>query len=172
MKRLILTIAAVASVAAPMAAIATDASAQGRNERRDDRRDNRQDYRNDRRDDRRDYRDDRRDDRRDYRNDRRDYRPQPQARWDNNRYNGYYYNNRWNYGAPPSSYYGRPGYQPGYQAWRRGGYLPPSYRGYVVRDYGRYGLRAPPRGYYWYQSGNDYLLAAVATGLIFDVITR
>jgi Ni/Co efflux regulator RcnB len=177
MKRLILTIAAVASVAVPMAAVATDASAQGRNdnryERRDDRQDNRRDDRQDRRNDRRDYRDDRRDDRQDYRNDRRDnYRPGPQSRWDNNRYNGYYYNGRWSYGAPPAAYYGRPGYQPGYTAWRRGGYLPQSYRGYVVNDYYRYGLRAPPRGYYWYQSGNDYLLAAVATGLIFDIITR
>jgi len=162
MKRLILTIAAVASVAGPMAVMATDAAAQNRYERRDDRRDDRRDYRDDRRDDRRDYRNDRRDDRRGY----------PQQRWDNNRYNGYYYNNRWSYGAPPASYYGRPGFNPGYQAWRRGGYLPPSYRTYVVRDYGRYGLRAPPRGYYWYQSGNDYLLAAIATGLIFDIVTR
>lgn len=156
MKRLILTLAAVASVAGPMAAMATDAAAQPGREWRDDRRDNRQDWRNDRRDDRRDSRwDNRRDN-----------------RWDNRRYNGYYYNNRWSYGAPPPAYYGRPGFRPGYQAWRRGAYLPPAYRGYVVRDYGRYGLRAPPRGYYWYQSGNDYILAAIATGLIFDVITR
>lgn len=162
MKRLILTLAAVASVAGPMAAVATEAAAQPRNEWRDDRRDTRRDYRDDRRGDRRDYRDDRRDDRRDYRDN----------RWDNRRYNGYYYNNRWSYGQPPANYYGRPGFRPGYNAWQRGGYLPPTYRGYVVRDYGRYGLRAPPRGYYWYQSGNDYILAAIATGLIFDVITR
>ena len=161
MKRLILTLAAVASVAGPMATMATDAAAQPGREWRDDRRDNRWDNRRDNRwDDRRDYR---RDDRRDNRFD---------GRWDNRRYNGYYYNNRWSYGAPPSAYYGRPGFRPGYQAWQRGGYLPPTYRGYVVRDYGRYGLRAPPRGYYWYQSGNDYILAAIATGLIFDVITR
>ncbi len=173
MKRLILTIAAVASVAGPMAVVATDAAAQNRYEQRydgrNDRRDDRQDYRNDNRGD---YRNDRRDDR-NGRNDRYDNRGgYSQQRWDNNRYNGYYYNNRWSYGTPPAAYYGRPGFNPGYQAWRRGGYLPQSYRSYVVRDYGRYGLRAPPRGYYWYQSGNDYLLAAIATGLIFDIVTR
>lgn len=56
--------------------------------------------------------------------------------------------------------------------WARGGYLPPAYRhrGYVVYDYGRYRLRPPPRGYYWYRSGNDYVLAAIATGLILDVL--
>ena len=158
MKRLLLTIAAVASVAGPMAAMATNASAQdrGRWDQREDRWD--------RREDRRDYREDRRD----HREDRWDAR----SRWDGGRHNGYYYNNRFHYGAPPVSYYGRPGYRPGYEAWRRGAYLPPHYRGggYVVHDYGRYRLRQPPRGYYWYRTGNDYVLAAVATGLIFDVI--
>lgn len=161
MKRLILTVAAIASVAAPMAAVATDAAAQSRDryERRDDRRDYRNDYRGDRRDNRQDYRNDHRND---YRSD----------RWDNGRYNGYYYNNRWSYGAPPAAYYGSPAYRPGYQAWRRGGYLPPAYRGYVIRDYGRYGLRPPPRGYYWYNVNGEYLLAAIATGLIFDIIAH
>ena len=95
-------------------------------------------------------------------------------RWDNGRHNGYYYNNRWSYGAPPANYYGRPGYRPGYTAWRRGGYLPSYYRGngYVIQDYGYYRLRPPPRGYYWYRAGNDYVLAAIATGLIFDIINQ
>ena len=101
MKRLILTIAAIASVAGPMAVVATDAAAQGRD--RWDRRDDRWDRRYDRRADRWDRRVD---------------------RWDNRRYNGYYYNNRWSYGPPPSAYWGRPGFLPGYQAWRRGGHLP------------------------------------------------
>ncbi|PLR26845.1 hypothetical protein SGCZBJ_08775 [Caulobacter zeae] len=166
MKRLLLTIAAVASVAGPMAAVATDASAQGRghNEDRWDRRDDRRGDRWDRRDDRRGDRWDRRDDRRGDRH----------SRWDDRRYNGYYYRDRWYYGAPPSHYYGRPDYRPGYSAWRRGGYLPPYYRGggYVVHDYGRYHLRQPPRGYYWYRAGNDYVLAAIATGLIFEIINN
>lgn len=93
-------------------------------------------------------------------------------RWDDRAHNGYYYQNRWYYGPPPVAYYGRPDYRPGYMAWRRGAYLPPPYRGYVVQDYYRYHLRPPPRGYYWYRVGNDYLLAAIATGLIFDVIAN
>lgn len=177
MKRLFLTIAAVASVAGPLALAATDAAAddRGRYDRRDDRRDDRWDRRDERRDDRWDRRDgrfDRRDDRYDRRDDRRDRRWDSRSRWDRGYHNGYYYNNRWYYGPPPAAYYGRPGYAPGYTAWRRGAYLPPSYRdrGYVVYDYDRYRLRPPPRGYYWYRSGDDYLLAAVATGLILDVI--
>jgi Ni/Co efflux regulator RcnB len=68
MKRLLLTIAAVASVAGPMAAMATDASAQdrGRWDRHEDRWDRRDD-----RGERRDGRWDRRDDRWDRRDDRR-----------------------------------------------------------------------------------------------------
>lgn len=57
--------------------------------------------------------------------------------------------------------------------WARGQRLPANYyRGnqYYVSDYGRYGLRAPPRGYRWYHTGNDYVLAAAATGLIASVI--
>lgn len=170
MRRLILTIAAIAAVAGPVAVAASDAAAQNRDrwERRDDRRDDRWD----RRDDRRDSRWDRRDDRRDNRWDRRDDRRDRYDRWDRNRHNGYYYNNRWSYGPPPSAYYGRPNYRPGYNSWRRGAYLPSSYRGngYWVSDYGRYHLRPPPRGYRWHRVGSDYLLVAIATGLIFDVI--
>jgi Ni/Co efflux regulator RcnB len=178
MKRLLLTIAAVAAVAGPMAA-ASDASAQDRGHR-------------DQRDDRGGRGDDRRDGRGYGRGDggrdngryegRYDNRGRYDDRgrggwgggWDDRRYNGYYYNNRWSYGAPPSNYYGNPGFRPGYNEWRRGGYLPPYYRGngYVIRDYGYYRLRPPPRGYYWYRAGNDYVLAAIATGLIFDIINQ
>jgi len=147
MKRLLLTIAAVASVACPMALTATDAAAQHR-----------------------DY--GRHDGGRGYDRGHRDYGRAD--RWDGGRHNGYYYNNRWSYGPPPAAYYGRPGFRPGYTAWRRGAYLPSYYRGggYVVNDYYRYHLRPPPRGYYWYRTGNDYVLAAIATGLIFDVIAN
>lgn len=168
MKRLMLTIAAMAAVAGPMALSASEASAQdrGRWEQRD---------RSDRggRDwDRGDRGRDR--DRGGWDRGRGDRGWDRGDRWDRGRHNGYYYNNRWSYGPPPPAYYGRPGYRPGYNAWRRGSYLPQYYRGdyYRMSDYGRYGLRAPPRGYYWYRSGNDYILAAIATGLIFDVIAN
>lgn len=62
----------------------------------------------------------------------------------------------------------------GYQArsWAYGQRLPSQYRArtYVVSDYGRYGLRAPPRGYEYVRTGNDVVLTAVATGLITAVI--
>lgn len=160
MKRLLLTIAAVASVAGPMALSATEASAQDRG--RWDHRDRDWDRDRGRWDNGRHNGWDRRD-----RWDRGD-------RWDHGRHNGYYYNSRWHYGPPPAAYYGRPGYRPGYEAWRRGAYLPSYYRGggYVVNDYYRHHLRPPPRGYYWYRTGNDYVLAAIATGLIFEVIAN
>ncbi|MEW9613743.1 RcnB family protein [Shinella sp. S4-D37] len=44
-----------------------------------------------------------------------------------------------------------------YSDWKR---RPP------VRDYKRYGLRAPARGQQWVKVDNDYLLVSVATGLI------
>ncbi|WP_426012479.1 RcnB family protein [Caulobacter sp. DWR2-3-1b2] len=175
MKRLLLTIAAVAAVAGPMA-LASEASAQNRGHGRGGDQGGRGDHdRGGRGDDRGDGRDgdggghDGRHD-----NGRHNGWDRSDKRWDNGRHNGYYYNNRWSYGAPPAAYYGHPGYRPGYTAWRRGGYLPSYYRGgdYVINDYGYYRLRPPPRGYHWYRAGSDYVLAAIATGLIFDIINN
>ena len=90
--------------------------------------------------------------------------------WDDRRHNGYWYNNRWFFGPPPQAYYGSPLYRPGYSTWRRGGYLPPYYSGWVVDDYWRYRLRRPPYGYHWVRIGGDYLLVANRSGLIFDII--
>ena len=69
----------------------------------------------------------------------------------------------------------------GYNGWgndgnryqmRRGGQLPSEYRGsrYVVNDWHGRHLSAPPRGYQWVQANNDYVLAAIATGLIAQVL--
>ena len=117
-------------------------------QRVDDRRDDRRDARNDRRDDHRDFRNDRRDDRRDFRHDRRDFRPGPVVR-----NNHYYYNAR----GPE---------------FRRGHYIPYEYRNrqYVVVNPQRYHLSAPPRGHQWVQVGSDYVLVAIATGLIANLI--
>jgi Ni/Co efflux regulator RcnB len=59
-----------------------------------------------------------------------------------------------------------------YRRWVRGQRLDARYRGngYYVSDYRRYGLRAPPRGYRWHHVNDQYVLAAVATGLIASVI--
>ncbi len=54
--------------------------------------------------------------------------------------------------------------------WRRGQFFPPSMRGEVVADYQRYHLRRPPPGFYWYRSGDDFVLAALSSGLIFEVV--
>ncbi|MDP3660257.1 RcnB family protein [Phenylobacterium sp.] len=168
MKRLIMSLTLAAVVAGPLALSAGDASAQPRYERGDDRWDRRDDRRDDRRSDRGNRRWDRGDGRNDGRWDRDDRRSD--RGWDRGRHNGYYFNNTWHYGPPPQTYYTSPYYRPGYNAWRRGAYLPPSYRGYMLNDYGRYHLRAPPRGYAWYRVDDDYLLAAIASGLIFDII--
>jgi Ni/Co efflux regulator RcnB len=78
-----------------------------------------------------------------------------------------------------------PGHRPGhahYSNWRdrgrhegwykRGGYLPVEYRTrYVVTDWHRDHLRPPPRGYHWVRSDNgDFLLVAIATGAIIDLL--
>lgn len=112
-----------------------------RAQRVDDRRDDRRDFREDRRDDRRDFRQERRDDRRDFRHSRND-RPH------------YYYNAR----GPE---------------FRRGGYIPYEYRNrqYVVVNHSQHHLHAPPRGHQWVQVGGDYVLIAIATGLIASVLS-
>jgi Ni/Co efflux regulator RcnB len=58
--------------------------------------------------------------------------------------------------------------------WARGQRLPRTYWGghYVVSDWRARHLRPPPRGYHWVRVNNDYVLAAVATGLIADIIAN
>ncbi len=161
--------AAVLMGAAMLAASPADAGRHDRHDYRDERRyehrdwndrDYRQGYRDGRRDDRRwdrysDRRWERRDDRRDWRRDHRGrvvYReviPVP----------------AYGYGPPPR-HYAPP-------RWARGhrihdyGWAPT----YVVVDYDRYGLRHPPRGYHWRRDDRgDWLLVAIASGVIADVI--
>jgi len=138
-------------------AAAVSMPAMARDHGRRDHDDRRSEYRNDHRYDRRD---DRRDDR--------------------------YYDNRRHgrdrvvyvaprYAPPPRVVYrhGPPAHA--YPRWSRGarydtrGYAPT----YVVRDYGYYGLREPPRGHHWRRDDRgDFILVAVATGLIASVIFR
>ena len=55
---------------------------------------------------------------------------------------------------------------------RRGGHLDREYRDsrYVVNDWRDRHLSAPPKGHHWVRAGNDYVLAAIATGLIAQVL--
>jgi len=115
-----------------------------------------------------------RDYRRDYRYDKRKHR--------HDRDYGYYHDDRRGdrYYRPAPRVVYRPVYRPAYHhpgygppRWARGvryydrGYGPT----YVVRDYYDYGLRAPPRGYYWRRSdAGDFLLVAITTGIIADLI--
>ena len=43
-------------------------------------------------------------------------------------------------------------------------------RPYVVRDYRNVRLYAPPRGCHWLRVNNDVVLAAIATGVVLDVL--
>jgi hypothetical protein len=81
-------------------------------------------------------------------------------------------------GGPPSSTW-RPPRPPGapggfvrHSSWRRGRRVPMSTwrRGMVVNDWGRYRLMRPPMGYEWRFIDGNFVLAAVATGLIASVI--
>lgn len=53
-------------------------------------------------------------------------------------------------------------------AYHRGDRLPAAERNrqYVVDDWRSHGLLAPAPGYHWVQSGGDYVLVAIATGII------
>jgi Ni/Co efflux regulator RcnB len=141
-----------------LAAVAMPASAAGRDHDRGHRdRDHHGQYDRHRGDrhDRRDH--DRRADRRGYRDDRRVvYRPAPRV----------IYRDRYYAPRPVIVHRGPP-------RWSRGHrYYDSGYgRTYVVNDYYGYGLRQPPRGHYWRRSdAGDFLLVAVATGIITDLI--
>jgi Ni/Co efflux regulator RcnB len=69
-------------------------------------------------------------------------------------------------------HFDRHGYAHPRAEWRRGGYVPREYRGrnYVVGDWRGHRLQQPPRGYQWVGVGGDYVLAAIATGLIAQII--
>jgi len=66
----------------------------------------------------------------------------------------------------------RNGYVRPYAQWHRGERVPAAYRGhgYVVNDWRARRLYAPPSGYQWVGVGGDFVLAAVATGLIAQII--
>lgn len=103
--------------------------------------------------DRNDNRGERRDERYDNRSDNRQ-----DERHDGRR------DNRWD-GHP--GYYGARG-----PDFRRGGYLPHEYRRpiYVVNNYYGHHLPPPSRGHQWVQVGADYVLIAIATGVIAQII--
>lgn len=56
--------------------------------------------------------------------------------------------------------------------FRRGGYIPREYRNptYFISDYRPYHLPPPPRNHQWVQVGADYVLIAIATGIIASIV--
>ena len=166
MRHLLYAAVAAATVLAPMAASAQDYG------RRDDRREDRRELRDDQRDARRDgVITDR--ERREIRRDR------AELRFDRNRPDTWRDRSEWRrYQGVRQGYWYAPGYgyqrvNPRYRAyWRKGGYVPSAYRGYYVQDYGYYGLRPPPRGYRWVYADNNFVLMALTTGLIADIVAN
>ncbi len=59
-----------------------------------------------------------------------------------------------------------------HHSFHRGGRLPPEYRNrhYVVNDWRGHHLSAPPRGHHWVQTGGDYVLVAIASGIIVQLL--
>ena len=80
-------------------------------------------------------------------------------------------NDRQNYQAHNDNHGGPRGAGPNHDM-RRGGRLPSQYRGnqYVVNDWQGHHLNRPPRGQHWVQTGGDYVLVAIATGVIANVL--
>ena len=83
-----------------------------------------------------------------------------EPRYEDRRYDGGRRDMRYDRGAGPA------------HNWYRGSRLPPEYRSrqYVVEDWRGHHLSAPPRGYQWVQAGGDYVLVAIATGIIAQLL--
>ena len=101
--------------------------------------------------------------------DQRDYRGVDQRSYGghDNRGNDYR-----NYGYHDGGYRGHGRGAGPEHTWYRGDRLPTYYRSrsYVVDDWRGHHLYAPPQGYHWVQAGGDYVLAAIATGVIAAIL--
>lgn len=189
MKRFLYAAVALATISAPMLA---DAQPRGEwHEGRREMRGERREMQNERRDLRETRRDAHRDgvvtgrerreierDRADVRRSERDYaRARADMRYNRSRAETWRGRNEWrSYQGPRAGYWYAPGY--GYRvydnryrnSWRRGGYVPPVYRSYYVQDPYFYGLRPPPPGHRWIYADGNFVLMALATGLISEVL--
>ena len=180
MKRILLAVSAIATLALPAVSFAQNAQ-DNRAAARDVRQDTRQDVRKDvRKDTRQDVgRDTRQDVRQDVRRDvRADVRPG--RGWDRNNRNWWrgrpgfdrYAGRRAGFWYAPGRGYFRPDSRwIGYH-WRVGGYVPGAYRGFYVQDPYFYHLRPVPYGYRYVYLDNNIVLMALATGLIAQVVSN
>lgn len=154
MKRIVAAALALSLMTGSLVAQARD------HDSRDDRRD-----RHSRHDDRRAHREPIRHEGRHY--DRHEHR------WDDRRAANRAYEQGYRQGRFDAGRYYRPAnYR--YYSWHRGARLPSAYYAprYVVHDYHRYRLYAPPRGHHWVRVDHDVVLAAVATGAVVAVVNN
>jgi Ni/Co efflux regulator RcnB len=96
-----------------------------------------------------------------------------EVRRDDRRHNGFWYNGRFYRGEPTRAQRYTRGFRYGYRDWRRGERLSPYERAHYARvaNYRAYRLPPPPRGYEWRRTDRgDFILAAIATGIITSVI--
>jgi len=58
------------------------------------------------------------------------------------------------------------------RGWHRGDVVPEAYRGggYVVADWRAAKLKVPPPGHRWIKVDGDYVLVAIATGVIVSIL--
>jgi Ni/Co efflux regulator RcnB len=168
----ILLLAMAALIAAPTAAFAdhdhgwkdSDEWHGGRGEdfreHEHERREDWREHEHDRREDWREHEHDRREAWREHREDVREaWRGRPEWR---------------GYGGPRGGYWYAPGY--GYRpfergvAWRRGEYVPRAYRAYYVQEPTYYRLSPAPVGYRWVYGDGNFVLMALASGMIASVV--
>jgi Ni/Co efflux regulator RcnB len=142
MKRVLVAAIALSTLLGSAAMADSHDRARGHQERHDS--DRRDDHRHDSR------HDSRRDDRSHYTDSRR-------SGYDHQRYR-------------VAQYYRPQGYRT--YVWHSGARLPSAYYAprYIVHNYGTYRLRQPPRGYHWVRVDNDVVLAAIATGVVAQVV--
>ena len=72
-----------------------------------------------------------------------------------------------------SNFRPQPGMPVPHQQWQRGRVVEPMYRSdrYWVTDWRARQLSAPPRDHRWLHINGDYVLVAIATGVITSIIT-
>lgn len=92
------------------------------------------------------------------------------ARWDDNRHNGYYQSGRWTYGPPPADSYERADFGLGYRPWAVGQALGYYRTRFQVIDYRHAQLRRPTRGQTWVRDDRGDFLLVNRSGRIQSVI--
>jgi Ni/Co efflux regulator RcnB len=92
------------------------------------------------------------------------------ARWDDNRHNGYYQNGRWTYGPPSADRYGRANFEPGYRPWTVGQSLEYYRTRFQQVDYRHEQLRRPTRGHYWVRDDRGDYLRINRSGRIMEIV--